>query len=132
MATTSGGGEIPDLDKGKSHVTAKVVEDDDNLWRRSKSDASFFLNTLSPQMNAKRWDCKLQAHILTYCCSSHLGNVSEHSKVYWDIPEAIEASEGNEDSSVCLKNRSPGGDIGRGDSYYRPDFRKSEKSHKSG
>ncbi|KAA0188061.1 hypothetical protein FBUS_05710 [Fasciolopsis buskii] len=117
MATTSGGGEIPDLDKGKSHVTAKVVEDDDNLWRRSKSDASFFLNTLSPQMNAK---------------SSHLGNVSEHSKVYWDIPEAIEASEGNEDSSVCLKNRSPGGDIGRGDSYYRPDFRKSEKSHKSG
>ncbi|THD24374.1 Sterile alpha and TIR motif-containing protein 1 [Fasciola hepatica] len=117
MSTTSGGSKIPDLDNEMSKVATGQGENDDNFWKRSKSDASIFLNNLPPQIASN---------------SSCTGNISEHSKVYWDIPEAIEASEGTEDLSASTKDRSLGADVSGENFQYRADVQKSEKLLKSG
>ncbi|CAH8485075.1 unnamed protein product [Heterobilharzia americana] len=51
------------------------TEDESSSWKRSTSDASFFLGGKLP----------------TDECDTS-GNVSENSRVYWDLPEAVEAS----------------------------------------
>ncbi|CAH8448221.1 unnamed protein product [Schistosoma guineensis] len=51
------------------------TEDENSNWKRSTSDASFFLDGQLP---------------IDECDTS--GNVSEQARVYWDLPEAVEAS----------------------------------------
>ncbi|KAK4472715.1 hypothetical protein MN116_003942 [Schistosoma mekongi] len=51
------------------------AEDENTNWKRSTSDASFFLDGKLP----------------TDECNTS-GNVSEQAKVYWNLPEAVEAS----------------------------------------
>ncbi|XP_018648156.1 putative sarm1 [Schistosoma mansoni] len=51
------------------------TEDENSNWKRSTSDASFFLDGKLP---------------IDECDTS--GNVSEQARVYWNLPEAVEAS----------------------------------------
>ncbi|KAF6776817.1 hypothetical protein AHF37_03804 [Paragonimus kellicotti] len=54
------------------------AEDDLSSWKRSKSDASFFPGVENHEAEET---------------SGPTGNVSEHAMVYWNLPEAVEASD---------------------------------------
>ncbi|KAF8565584.1 hypothetical protein P879_08967 [Paragonimus westermani] len=68
-----------------------IAEDDLNSWKRSKSDASFFPGVENHE---------------TEKTGGPTGNVSEHAMVYWNLPEAVEAS----DSDALLFAMSHTGD----------------------
>ncbi|KER19119.1 hypothetical protein T265_15654, partial [Opisthorchis viverrini] len=53
------------------------VDDEEASWKRSKSDASFFLAGAASKGSS---------------AGGHTDNISEHSAVYWNIAEAVEES----------------------------------------
>ncbi|KAG5448856.1 NAD(+) hydrolase sarm1 [Clonorchis sinensis] len=67
----------PKTEKLDANSLLPDVDDEEASWKRSKSDASFFLaGAASKGSNA----------------SGHTDNISEHSAVYWNIAEAVEES----------------------------------------
>ncbi|KAF5398193.1 hypothetical protein PHET_08643 [Paragonimus heterotremus] len=71
--------ETKNLPQNKFNEPAHLIAEDDlSSWKRSKSDASFFPGVENHEAEKT---------------SGPTGNVSEHAMVYWNLPEAVEASD---------------------------------------
>ncbi|CAL8072146.1 unnamed protein product [Calicophoron daubneyi] len=69
--------EVQSTEKLNAEELLNTSECEDQSWKRSKSDASFFLSGSTLKLEKT---------------NEQSVNVSEHSKVYWDLPKAVEAS----------------------------------------